>query len=97
MNEIAVNYSSPILTIIQHSTKSPTHSLPTGTMLAQQYHVAPTTFLKHLEQNTEKDMEQYASELALDYMEAYYQVSLHERSFTKHTNRSAGCLEQVCR
>ncbi|KAK5129239.1 hypothetical protein LTR08_003724 [Meristemomyces frigidus] len=41
-----------------------------------QYQVRPFELLKLLDQRTEADMESYASELATDYMGAYYKVAL---------------------
>jgi hypothetical protein len=37
--------------------------------------VVPSTLLVQLEQRTQVDMEHYASDLAIDYMQAYYKVS----------------------
>lgn len=41
------------------------------------YHISPLKLLKVLDQRTEVDMERYASDIAVDYMEAYYKVSTH--------------------
>jgi GTP-binding protein EngB required for normal cell division len=41
----------------------------------QKYQVDPFKFLDLLEQHTEVDMERYASDFAVDYMQAYYKVS----------------------
>lgn len=42
----------------------------------REYRVAPFKLLTLLEQHTENDMERYASDLAVDYMQAYYKVSV---------------------
>lgn len=42
---------------------------------APQYHVYPLQLMKVLEERTEVDMDCYASELTVDYMQAYYKVS----------------------
>ena len=41
------------------------------------YRVFPHQLLSKLQQRTEVDMERYASELAVDYMQAYYKVRLY--------------------
>jgi len=43
--------------------------------VVREYRVAPSKLLTLLEQRTEVDMEHYASDLAVDYMQAYYKVS----------------------
>ena len=40
------------------------------------YNVNPFKLLNMLERQTEVDMERYGSELAVDYMQAYYKVSI---------------------
>lgn len=42
----------------------------------REYRVAPFKLLTLLEQHTENDMERYASDLAVDYMQAYSKVSI---------------------
>jgi len=44
--------------------------------MASQYRVVPSKLLTLLEQRTEVAMEHYASDLAVDYMQAYYKVSV---------------------
>jgi hypothetical protein len=39
------------------------------------YEISPIKLLEMLEQRTEVNMERYASELAVDYMQAYYKAS----------------------
>jgi hypothetical protein len=43
-------------------------------MEEREFYFAPGSLLSYLEQSTKKDMESYASEMAVDYMQAYYQV-----------------------
>lgn len=41
------------------------------------HHISPLKLLKVLNQRTEVDIERYASDVAVDYMEVYYKVSTH--------------------
>lgn len=44
------------------------------------YDFVPATFLTFLKQSTKDDMERYASNLAVDYMQAYYKVNSRRSS-----------------
>jgi GTP-binding protein EngB required for normal cell division len=46
---------------------------------SQKHSIAPQSLLNMLENQTEVDMETYASDLAIDYMQAYYKVRVFSR------------------